>query len=482
MSPKKPKRVAIYARLSLTTEESVSVARQIEAAEKYADARGWTVVLTAVDDGVSATKKAPGMRPGWREILAYDGPLDAVIVWKVDRLARKVIDFLTADQALQERGAGIVAVEDPIDMTTPQGRAFAVMLSVFAELESANTAARVKAARDFMARNGRAVGNRPWPYESVPAADGSGLVWRPIPERAAAVLEAVEGIVGGTASLASVARDWTDRGFPLPNVLRDKATGEEIQGRVWNPATVRVLLTNPVLTGATMHRGALLRNPDGTIARDPERAILTPAQHKAIVAAVAERKHRDGARPIRLPLLHGLAVCSGCGKRMVANRPSDPAKPHTYVCQNKACQASVSISLRALEEYVVAEFEKVAADVPVVLTAAADTSAEEDEIVAALAEISEALDATDDDDDALALLAQRKALRARLAEIRDAAETATESREFDLATEWLNAGEDETNERRTAILAEVFERVVVLKGERKRGFRPERVRLERRGE
>jgi hypothetical protein len=61
---------------------------------------------------------------------------DAVIVWKVDRLARRVLDFLHADEALQGRGAGIVAVEDPIDMTTPQGRAFAIMLAVFGEMEA----------------------------------------------------------------------------------------------------------------------------------------------------------------------------------------------------------------------------------------------------------------------------------------------------------------------------------------------------------
>src|SRR5687767_9875679 len=109
-----PRPAAIYARLSVTTEESVSIERQLEAARSYAKARGWTVVVEAVDDGISATRHKPEGRPGWRSLLDSPEHFEAVIVWKVDRLARRVLDFLHADEALRERGAGIVCVEDPV--------------------------------------------------------------------------------------------------------------------------------------------------------------------------------------------------------------------------------------------------------------------------------------------------------------------------------------------------------------------------------
>src|SRR5680860_1732614 len=115
------RRAVIYARLSVSTEESVSVERQLEAGEAYAKARGWKVVGTYTDDGVSATHNKPEGRPGWRELLASPQKYDAVIIWKVDRLARRTLDFLHADEALRKRTAGIVAVEDPVDMTTAQG-------------------------------------------------------------------------------------------------------------------------------------------------------------------------------------------------------------------------------------------------------------------------------------------------------------------------------------------------------------------------
>lgn len=63
------KRAVVYARISVTTEESVSVERQIESAESYAAALGWQIVGTYTDDGVSATKNRPEDGPGWRALL-----------------------------------------------------------------------------------------------------------------------------------------------------------------------------------------------------------------------------------------------------------------------------------------------------------------------------------------------------------------------------------------------------------------------------
>src|SRR5581483_6892866 len=169
----KARRAAIYARLSVTTEESVSIERQLDAARRYAEARGWAVVVEAVDEGVSASKNRPEDRAGWRSPLHSPEKYDAGIVWKVDRLARRVLDFLHADEALRGRGAGLVAVEDPIDMTSAQGRAFATMLAVFAEMEAASISARVTAARRAIIASGRRAGGRPpLGWMNVPNPDG----------------------------------------------------------------------------------------------------------------------------------------------------------------------------------------------------------------------------------------------------------------------------------------------------------------------
>src|SRR4051794_3673693 len=210
------KRAVIYARISVAQEASVSIDRQLEAAQQYAAARGWQVVGTFTDDGVSATHNKPEDRAGWCALLAAPQKYDAVIIWKVDRLARRVLDFLHADEALQARKAGIVAVEDPVDMTTAQGRAFAQVLAVFGELEAATIRARVAAARTHLLNAGRVVGGKvPYGWRSVRNPDGPGLVLAHDPDRIDYVRGMAERVLRGN-SIYSVVQ-WLDEvGAPTP--------------------------------------------------------------------------------------------------------------------------------------------------------------------------------------------------------------------------------------------------------------------------
>ena len=63
------KNCVLYARLSVTKEESVSIERQLRAGRKYAEGRGWAVIGEFVDDGVSATANRPEDRKGWAAFL-----------------------------------------------------------------------------------------------------------------------------------------------------------------------------------------------------------------------------------------------------------------------------------------------------------------------------------------------------------------------------------------------------------------------------
>ena len=240
---------ALYARLSVTKEESVSIARQLESCRSYADARGWEVIGEFVDDGVSATANRPEDRSGWAALLAASD-FDAVVIWKVDRLARRVLDFLHADEALQERGAGLVAVEDPIDMTSPQGRAFAVMLAVFGEMEAEAIRARVRAARLQLLRDGRwAGGGIPYGYQSAPNPSGPGWVLAKDPEREPWLTEAVQRALGG-ATVNAITTWLTSNGAPLPAGGGARRKSGSV---AWNRQTVDGLLRNPTLAGMVPH-------------------------------------------------------------------------------------------------------------------------------------------------------------------------------------------------------------------------------------
>src|SRR5688572_10942623 len=77
--PPSTRRVALYARLSVSTEESVSIERQFEAGRKLAEARGRKVVLEEKDNGVSATQRKPEDRVSWRTILESESAIRTLV-------------------------------------------------------------------------------------------------------------------------------------------------------------------------------------------------------------------------------------------------------------------------------------------------------------------------------------------------------------------------------------------------------------------
>lgn len=461
------KRAVIYARLSVTAEESVSIERQLEACRKYADARGWTVVHVATDDGVSATKARPEARVGWREVLDLPTPFEAVIVWKVDRLARRVLDFLHADGDLQDRGAALVAVEDPIDMSTAQGRAFATMLAVFGEMEAAAISARVTSATRHLKRSGRvAGGERPWAYDLARNPAGPGFVLAPIPERAEAVQEAARDLIEGTTSVRAIARRWDALG------LAPKSGG------TWSPSSVANLLRNPTLYGATIYRGRPMRDETGSVRIGPHAILDRPtweALQRALAGLSRPRQDRDQA------LLQGIVSCASCDALLGSWRPSTRSSSGwRYRCQNRECPRPVQISLGLLDDFVEDRFLRSFGHLealgrttrhggpdPLALAA----------IEADLLDVEDALQTTDDETEALALLRRRKALRADLARLQDSPLT----EETVLAPLGLSTREAwerwDTSEKRAAMLSAVGDLTVSPGTPGKRGLDTERIRL-----
>ena len=426
-----PFRVAIYARLSLTTEESVSIARQLSSARAYAAARGWEVVLEETDEGVSATRNKPEDRPGWRAILASPAPYDAVIVWKVDRLARRVLDFLHAHEALQARGAGIVAVEDPVDMTTAAGRGFATMLAVFAEMEAAALSARVRAARRALVHSGRRVGGRPpFGYMNVPNPDGPGLILAQDPERIDVVKELARRALAGE-SLYSLAR-WLESTGVAPRARRGR-----VDAARWHEASVEAILRSPTLAGMTPYtpgraptdksaRVEVVRDSDGLPIVDESLAIITTEERRRLLAALDARK----APGTRLPrsdagLLSGILRCASAECERPLHRAVAGGRP-VYRCANRACKKRVTVSREAVERYVVEEFLAVAGSLPVVRieedTAAADDAPRLADIEAAISDTLARM--ADDDADVAALGERLTALKAARAQARAQADVA----------------------------------------------------------
>jgi DNA invertase Pin-like site-specific DNA recombinase len=149
-------RAAIYLRVSRddqTTENQRLVLTRV------ADHRGWTIVQTYEDAGISGAK-GRDQRPAIDAMLkdAVRRRFDILMVWSIDRLGRSVLHVANALAELDAAGIRLYCDREGIDSSTPMGRAMIQMASVFGEQERAMLRSRVLAGLDRVRQQGKKLG------------------------------------------------------------------------------------------------------------------------------------------------------------------------------------------------------------------------------------------------------------------------------------------------------------------------------------
>nr|WP_176705406.1 recombinase family protein [Arthrobacter sp.]AXV46181.1 invertase/resolvase [Arthrobacter sp.] len=108
---------------------------------------------------VTSGSKTAIERPGMKKLLEYTEPDDTVVVWRVDRLGRSLIDVLNTVTLLRERGVNVRSISDGINPATTTGRLMLNMLATLAEYEREliveRVTAGITAARQSGTRFGR---------------------------------------------------------------------------------------------------------------------------------------------------------------------------------------------------------------------------------------------------------------------------------------------------------------------------------------
>ncbi len=95
---------------------------------------------------VTSGSKTAIERAGMKKLLEYAEDGDTVVVWRVDRLGRSLIDVLNTVNLLRERGVQVRSISDGIDPSTSTGRLMLNMLATLAEYERELIVERVNAA------------------------------------------------------------------------------------------------------------------------------------------------------------------------------------------------------------------------------------------------------------------------------------------------------------------------------------------------
>ncbi len=154
---KKPKRAAIYARVS--TKNGQTPQNQILRLREVADKAGWEVVAEFVDRGISGAK-GRDKRPAFDRLCtaATRREIDVVMAWSVDRLGRSLQGLVAFLSELQAAGVDLYLDRQGIDTTTPAGKALFQMMGVFAEFELAMTQERIHAGLARARKEGKRLG------------------------------------------------------------------------------------------------------------------------------------------------------------------------------------------------------------------------------------------------------------------------------------------------------------------------------------
>lgn len=94
---------------------------------------------------VTSGSKTAATRPGMRRLLDYAETGDTVVVWRIDRLGRSLIDVLNTVNGLRDSGISVRSISDGIDPATSTGRLMLNMLATLAEYERELIVERVNA-------------------------------------------------------------------------------------------------------------------------------------------------------------------------------------------------------------------------------------------------------------------------------------------------------------------------------------------------
>ena len=321
-TPKKPTtRCAIYTRKSSEEgldQEFNSLDAQREAGEAYIasqKAEGWTALPDRYDDGgfTGGNMERPALDRLLRDIDL--GKIDCVVVYKVDRLSRSLMDFSRIVQTFEKHNVSFVSVTQQFNTAHSMGRLTLNILLSFAQFEREIIGERIRDKLAAQARKGKWTGGVPvLGYDVDRNGPSPRLV---VNAKEAARVREMFRMYMQEASMLPVVKELAGRGWA--NKRRVTKKGQQVGGRPFDKSTLHQLLTNPIYTGKTRYK-------DELHAGEHEAIIDQDLFDK--VGQQLKVNGRTGGTEVRNKygaLLRGLLRCKSCGTAMT----------HTFCGKNK---------------------------------------------------------------------------------------------------------------------------------------------------
>lgn len=306
-------RCAIYTRKS--TEEGLeqefnSLDAQRESAEAYIvsqKSEGWECIPEHYADGgfSGGNMERPALDRLLRDIEA--GKVDCVVVYKVDRLSRSLLDFAKIMDTFEKYSVSFVSVTQQFNTSTSMGRLVLNVLLSFAQFEREIIGERIRDKIAAQRRKGKWAGGMP-----VLGYDVDRLNCSPklvINADEANQVRRIFDLYLQRESLLSVADELEHRGWCNKTWKTKKNLPRG--GKPFDKCTVYNLLINPIYIGKIKHKENLF---------DGEHEAIIPPETFRQVQEILQRNGRTGGAVVRNrygALLKGLLFCHACQRAMV---------------------------------------------------------------------------------------------------------------------------------------------------------------------
>ena len=342
-----------------------SLDAQREACAAYVQRQpGWTLVNDRYEDGgfSGATIEHPGVPAAARGHRCAE--IDVVVVYKVDRLSRSLLDFAKLMERFSAAGTSFVSVTQNFSTADAMGRLTLNMVMSFAEFEremiSERTRDKVNAAR----RRGKWTGGVP-PLGYDVVAGGGKLA---VNEDEAEQVRAIFQLYAEEKSLLHVVELLNARGSRTKSWVR--RDGKRRDGVRWDKSSLRKLLTNVVYLGKVAHRGEVLAG---------EQPGIVVADLFARVGELLSGGKRNWQRTGNKHgfLLRGMVRCTACGSAMTSVVSAPRGKPYRYYSCTQPRRQGTSVcpvrnvSAAEMERFVVERIKSIGQD-PELLQATLD--------------------------------------------------------------------------------------------------------------
>lgn len=320
---------AIYTRVSTAEglgQEFSSLDNQRESAESYIQSQkseGWVACSERYDDGgfTGANTDRPALQRMVDDIK--EGRINCVVVYKVDRLSRSLLDFSQLLQFFDEHQVTFVSVTQHFNTNTSMGRLTLNILLSFAQFEREIISERTRDKMAAAKKKGRFIGGRPGlGYDIDPKTHK--LVLNP---DEAKIVKEIFALYLEKQSLLEVAKILNEKNYKTKYFISSK--GRKFGGIAFTNCGVQLIIKNVLYTGKVKYHNELY---DGQ-----HEAIVTMDDFKKAQAVLGNnrREWRSPQKETINGLLNGLLRCKACNSAMFAiYTKKKGCKYHYYVCAN----------------------------------------------------------------------------------------------------------------------------------------------------